>query len=281
MVAVAAGLAVPRPCFAHPTTDYRLADLNRSIAARPNDASLYLRRGEVHRLRQAWRSAEVDFLRSRRLDPDLGVVDFYLGRMLFESGRSDEAIAAVDRYLAGSPDDPRGLALRGRLRSANLDHRAAARDFDRAIRAYAESGASAPPEIFLERARALVDADPGQIDRALRGLNEGLELLGRPVTLELAALELESSAGRYEAALERIDRHLAVRPGSTAWRMRRGAVLERGGRHAEAGAEYRRVLAGLERLPDHRRNLPGPARQRTEARSALQRFEHAEDGADE
>ena len=188
------------------------------------------------------------------------------------------------RYIVVFNDDvadPRGLALGGRLRSANLDHRAAARDFDRAIRAYAESGASAPPEIFLERARALVDADPGQIDRALRGLNEGLELLGRPVTLELAALELESSAGRYEAALERIDRHLAVRPGSTAWRMRRGAVLERGGRHAEAGAEYRRVLAGLERLPDHRRNLPGPARQRTEARSALQRFEHAEDGADE
>src|SRR5437762_2325091 len=71
----------------------------------------------------------------------------------------------------------------------------AARDFTGAI-AGSRPARPPSPDLYLERARALESAGDTRLEEALRGLEDGLALLGRPVALELAAADLERRLGR-------------------------------------------------------------------------------------
>jgi len=107
----------------------------------------------------------------------------------------------------------------------------------------------------------------------LDGLDEGLEALGEPVTLQLYALELETGAKRYDDALRRVNRLAAQSARKEPWLMRRGAILEAAGRNAEAAETYRGALTALDTLPASRRNNNAVRRLETEARAALTRLE--------
>ncbi len=262
------------PCVhSHPGIPSQIEDLTRQIAAAPENAALYLQRGELRRLHREWKAAEADYGRCLRLDPDLAGVDLGLGRMYLESGRPAEALAPLDRYLAGQPGDGAALAIRGRAHADHGAHRAAAADFDRAIAAYRAQGSRPPPDLFLDRARSLTAAGDGRGIEALRGLDEGLALLGNAVTLELEAIEIELSLDRFDAALARVDRHLDNGRRSGPWLMKRGAILEQAGRHGAAAGVYRQALEAFETLPASRRSTPAAARRIEEIRTALRRVE--------
>ena len=74
------------PLLAHPGIDVQIADLTERIAATPNDARLYLRRGELYRLHRDWKEAESDLRHARKIDPELSVVDQSLGRLMLDAG---------------------------------------------------------------------------------------------------------------------------------------------------------------------------------------------------
>ncbi len=266
-------LVLPRPGISHPAAETRLDDLTRRIAADPDSAELYLQRGELHREQRAWDAAEADYTRSRRLDPDLAAVDFCLAKMRFESGRDQEAMPLLDLYLAVVPGDGAALALRARVRDELGEHLAAAVDYGRAIAAWRAAGALPQPDLYLGRAASLVAAGEIHVADALAGLDEGLKILARPVTLELEALDLELRLGRFEAALARVDRRLtdARRPG--AWLIRRGLVLEGSGRYEEALEAYGSAYADFDARPAGRRQAPAVARQLDSIRKALVRVE--------
>ena len=157
------------PALAHPNPDRQIADLDRLIAARPRDATLFLRRGEIHRGLSDWKAAAADYRRVRQLDPALDAVDLCLGRMLVESRRPREAIPALDRFLAKHPDHPMAIASRARARARLGRSVQAADDFTRAI---AQSQPHADPDLYLERARALAEGQEPRLDEAIRGLDE-------------------------------------------------------------------------------------------------------------
>ncbi len=192
------------PGVAHVAIDEQIAELTRRIEADPGDASLYLRRGELRRLHGEHGAARADYETARRLEPAMAAVDLCLGTLLLEAGRPDEAAAALDAFLNRRPDDPEGLAARGRARTRLGRHLEAAEDFTRAIAQHREP-ASPRPELYLERARALSAAGDAWLEEALRGLEQGAERLGRPVALVLAAAEIERRAGRPADARQRLE----------------------------------------------------------------------------
>jgi tetratricopeptide (TPR) repeat protein len=274
-------LLLPHPGIAHPATEARIDDLSRRIAADPGRAGLFLQRGELHREHRSWDRAEADYVESRRLDPDLAAVDFCLARMRFDTGRHAEAIALLDRYLTAAPGDGAALALRARVRSETGEQLAAAQDYGRAIAAWRAAGQPPPPHHYLGRAASLVAAGEAFVAEALEGLDEGLELLGRPVTLELEALELELRLGRFDEALARVDRRLAEarRPGP--WLIRRGLVLEGAGRYEESLRAYGSAYDDFDARPAGRRHAPAVVRQLDSITTALTRVEarlHAAEG---
>jgi len=276
LVLIVCILPVARPVHAHQDIEEQIADVTRRIATDSDDARLYLRRGELHRIHEDWPAALADYDRARRLDTELDIVDFCVGRVQLEAGEPRSALRSLDRFLARKPRHPEALLLRGRAHARLGQWRAAATDYDRAISRSVEHGYRPAPETFIERAKVLKSAGPEHHARALGGLEEGIDLLGGPVVLELAALEMERILGRTDDALARLDRLAAgaVRP--EPWLVQRGEILETAGRLTEARQAYGLALDALETLPVHRRNVTAMIRWERHAREAVVRLETAD-----
>ena len=237
---------------AHEGLHGQIAEVTARIKRAPLDANLYLRRGELYRLHQDWRRAAADYDRAARLQPALAVVDLARGKMLFEAGRPQGAMLALDRYLLNQPRDVEALVTRARVFVKMGRRIEAGRDFTTAI----NLTSTLQPELYIERSRALADApgsNMGDTIEALRGLDEGLTKLGPLVTLQLCAIDLELRRKNYDSALARLQTVAAQSPRKETWLVRRGEILLLGGRKREAQEAFAGALAALQSLPTHRR----------------------------
>jgi tetratricopeptide (TPR) repeat protein len=242
-IVAALGLAIPTAMFAHGDLHVRIAAMTEQIAKNPDNARLFLERGELHREHQDWKAAEADYDRAERLDPKLSRVDFCRGEMLVDSGDLKAACAMFDRYLTREPEDGHALVARARALVKLGKREAAVADFTSAIRLLAEP----QPEFFLERAQALL-AD-GRVEEALRGLDEGVKRLGPIVTLQLYAIDLELGRKAYDAALARLATIEAQAARKESWLSKRGDIELLMGRPKDARKSYAAALAALDALP--------------------------------
>lgn len=201
--AVAAWVALhPAVARAHEEPSAQIDALSGAIAANPNDATLLLRRAGLHLLDGRWDAAAIDIDRAERLDPALDDARLLRARLHLDSGRPAAALDCADRFLARRPGDSGGLRLRAHARLALGDARAAADDLDAAI-----ARASAPsPDLYLERAEAILAAAPAAEAEALRGLDEAERRLGVAAPLALRAIEIELARGDTAAARARAAR---------------------------------------------------------------------------
>jgi tetratricopeptide (TPR) repeat protein len=260
---------------AHLPVDEQIHDITHQIQRQPEQVELYVKRGELHRVRREWNAALADYERSRELAPDLVLVDRLMGRLFVESGRPAEAMVSLDRYLARRPEDVVALAFRGRARSALGDPQGAVRDLQQAVSASPRPSS----HLYLERARAQRAA--GSPVEALQGLEDGLARLNRPVTLELEALDLERELGRSDAALARLDRLARSTQRPEPWLVRKAELLEQSGEIAAARHVYGEARRGLEALPGHLRKRGSLMRLAVEIDAGLARTAAAEtEGSD-
>jgi predicted Zn-dependent protease len=269
---LASGLLVLPVVQAHPDLDWQISQMTARIEADPRNAQLYLQRGELHRLHREWTAAESDFRRARALQPDLATVDFYIGQMKLDADLPKQAKKALDRFLLKEPDHARAHIARARALVRLGQPLAAVRDYDNALAAHGKDHRP-EPTYYLERARALASAGTEHLDAAVRGLDEGLERLGHPVTLQLYAIELELERKRYDAALARVEQIASRANRQESWLVRRGEILESAGRVAEARSAYATALDALEALPASRRGSRAMLRLQAQAESALERLD--------
>lgn len=259
--------------YGHPDIELQILHTTREIALEPRTGRLYLKRGELHRIHQDWELAESDFRRAAEVGPDLPEAEFHLARVLLDTGRAQEALSGVGRFLERRPGHVAGLVLRARTRAVLGRAEEAVADWNLAIAGAFEGGGAPTPAYYLERAALLESL--GRTTTAIAGLEDGLERLGRPITLELRALELETAAGRWEPALARIDRMAGASPRKETWLARRGEILERAGRLPEARRAYHEAQSALERLPAGRRSSRAMLRLRESLAEGLARIDAA------
>ena len=242
---------------AHEGLHEQIVAITAKIKRDPKNASLYLQRGELHRLHRDWGRASADYDRAQRLQPSLTIVDLARGKMLFESRRYQSAKMVLDRFLQRQPDHYDGLVTRARVLASTNARFESAHDFTRAI-----AIATTPePELYLERATVLA-GEKSYVEEALRGLDEGIEKLGPVVTLQLAAIDIELSRKNYDAALARLDSIINQSQRKETWLVRRGEILRAAGRNDEARAAFTAALEAIQSLP--------PARRQTRAVTALE-----------
>ena len=249
---------------AHEGVDEHIVAITAKIKRDPRNASLYLQRGELYRLRRNWTRAAADYDRASRLQPTLTVVDLARGVMLFESGKFQRAKLVLDRFLDKEPANVEGVVTRARVVAKLGARLEAARDFTQAI----TSSQSPEPELYLERAEALA-ADKRYVEEALRGLDEGIKQLGPLVTLQLAAIDIELRHKNYDAALSRLDLIAAQSERKEMWLVRRGEILKTAGRNEEAEVAFNAALVAIESLPPSRRQTRAMTALELRARSAL------------
>jgi tetratricopeptide (TPR) repeat protein len=244
---------------AHEGLHEQILAVTAKIKRDPKNASLYLHRGELHRLHRDWTRAAADYDRAARLQPNLTIVDLARGKMLFEAGRLQRAKFTLDRFLSQQPGHYEGLLTRARVLARIGARNDAIKDFTQALD-LAESS-TPEPELYLERAQVTA-GDAQRIAEALNGLDEGIKRLGPLVTLQLAAIDLELRRHNYDGALHRLDLIAAQSERKESWLVRRGEILKLAGRDEEARAAFNAALVAIESLP--------PARRQSRAITALQ-----------
>lgn len=263
---IAAGLLAPAAAFAHADIVERIVALDAQILAAPKDPALYLKRGELHRLHRDWPAALSDYDQAARLDPDDPALNYYRGRMRLESGDPAQARPLLNQFLTARPDHADALLIRSRALVRLGEPKAAADDLTRAI-AHLDQPT---PEVYLERARALVAAGPDNLDNALAGLDEGIARLGPLVTLIQYGIETERAHGRHAQALNRLDTLPAQISGQPTWLAVRGDILRDLGDMELAQASYRSGLDKIETYPMARRNARATTALEARLREALQ-----------
>jgi hypothetical protein len=188
------------PARAHGPLAEQIEALTLAIAARPHDADLYLRRGEIHRLGREWDAARRDYDRAAQLDPAHAATTLCRAALWLDTGDPGAAVQALDTFLAASPDHPEALWLRSRARRTMGQIPAAIADMDRAIALHPNPR----PEHYLERAQALGLDDPDHLEDVLRGLDAGIARLGPAASLTAKRSEILATAaerGRDAGAL--------------------------------------------------------------------------------
>jgi tetratricopeptide (TPR) repeat protein len=247
---------------AHEGLHEQIVAITAKIKRDPKNASLYLHRGELHRLHRDWTRAAADYDRAERLEPELTIVGFVRGRMLFESGRLQRAKFTLDRFLAHQPNHFEALVTRARVLAKLGAADDALNDFTHALTI------SPDPELYLERAQ--VEARDGRhIAQALTGLDEGIRNLGPLATLQIAAIDLELRRRNYDAALTRLETVMSQSERKEAWLARRGEILELAARPQEARAAFQDALAAIASLPPNRRQTRSITALQLRIRTAL------------
>jgi tetratricopeptide (TPR) repeat protein len=209
---------------AHDGLAERIAAITTQIVQNPASGALLVRRAELYRFSRQWREALADLDRASTLDPAMAAVDLARAHVFLDVGHQQAAVDAASRFLTRQPGHADALIVRGRARARLGFAEEGAIDFTRAL------DQRPAPDLYIERARAVLGSGAARIEGALRGLDEGIARLGPIVTLELEAIDLELRLKRYDAALSRLDRVSAQAARQESWLARRGAILERAGR---------------------------------------------------
>jgi tetratricopeptide (TPR) repeat protein len=234
----------PEAARAHGDVHLRILALTQRIeAATNNPARLYLERGELQREHGLWEAAAADYDRAAQLDPGLAGVDFCRAKLLADRGELDAARAMFDRALQRNPADGECWVGRARVRLKLGQRTAAIADFRRGLELLPR------PEADYVRELAETLATAGDVEGALRSLDEGIKKLGPIVPLQGYALNLELGRKNPDAALARLETILAGTARKEKWFARRGDILVVVGRAAEARKSYEAALAAINRLP--------------------------------
>jgi predicted Zn-dependent protease len=232
---------------AHGDLHGQIEKVSAEIAKEPQNADLYLRRGELRRLHAEFSEAASDFEKAAALRPDWPQVEIAKSRLAFSAGNFEAAIAGMDRLLPKHPEYPEAWLIRARAKARLGKHVEAAKDYSEIV----ERVDRPEQDIFLERAAALAVSGDDHLNEALRGLEVGLAKVGRVITLELAALDVELKLKRFDDALRRIDQIAAASKRQESWLARRGEVLIQAGRAEEARLTFRKALDAIAGLPPH------------------------------
>ncbi len=242
----------PWPVRAHPDLLVQIQEVTKQLEKEPNNAELYLKRGELWRAHADWEAAYADYERAAALAPDLAVIDLARGRLFLDFGWPLSARAVLDRFLSRQPGHVEGLILRARARTRLNLRLAAAQDYTRAIDLSPEPG----PDLFIERAQVFAAEGREYLPAALQGLDEGIRKLGPLVTLQLFAIDMELKQKNVDGALARLDQVAGKSPRKETWLARRGEILQQAGRPEEARQAFQAALASFQTLPPTRRNVP-------------------------
>jgi tetratricopeptide (TPR) repeat protein len=248
-------LIAPQRAAAHAELTIQLDAVTLEIQKDPNNAELYVRRGQLRREHLEFELAGADFDKAEALAPTVAHFNLLRGKLYLDWGWPLTARACLDLYLAKNPSSVDALVLRARVLQRLSLNRSAVNDYDLALDLSAEPS----PDLFIERSQMLMNLGNEHWTEALRGLDEGIKRLGPLVTLQLFAIDAEVKQQRYDGALARVNQIAERSPRKETWYARRAEILVQAGRPAEARKAYEAALAALNSLPPARRNVPAMA----------------------
>lgn len=231
------------PLNAHPDPGHSLIEIDRHLAASPDDPQLLLRKAELF-LQAGHPDLSLPITaRLLEISPDDPTVLLARARVAAALGRFDQAIADATAITRRFPRFAGAWALLARLHheSGRPDEAIAAK-----LRQLDADGHPDPGD-FLSAAAWLRDRGrTGDADAALGVLDRAGSVFGSLVGIQQSAIAIECSLGRYDAALARVDLLVGKYHPSVSFSLLRADIFEAAGRDAEAARACDSALALLD-----------------------------------
>jgi len=220
------------PAAAHPGLHEQAQIVEAELAKAPEDPERHISMGRILGEKKDWDAALASYALAEKLGAPHARIAVLQGAAYLDAGWPHMARERFEQALAAEPGDP--VAHLGRARAwMKLEHpEKAVADFEVVLRTIP----SLQPGYVLEYRDALRAA--GRADEAIGVLDVGMKRLGVVPSLQLAAIDAQVDAQRYDDALRRLDLLLDTSPGHPLWTARRGEILERAGRTEEARLAY-------------------------------------------
>ena len=251
----------------HPEFEARLAEINAELVERPDDASLYLRRGRLYHDHGDWDRALADYERAAAQQAGLAQLPCLRAATLLDAGFPRTALVIVETVLMRDAGQTTALCLRARAMTAlgRVDEAATALGV-------AIEGMDSPAlDLRVELARTLAKGGGG-LDAALASLDRAMARLGPLVSLRLEAVSLARQTGRVDLAIARLDRLIEDTPNPARHLWLRALLLVESGQTAEAVDQLHAVCDEIDAMPQGLRARPGFVALREAARAAATRL---------
>lgn len=252
--------------WAGPSHGHIIDYIDGKIAAQPERADLYLRRAHLYAEIKHWRDAFADLDKAEQLGL-AAQADVARGDFLSRRQQWAKALVVLDKVLAANPDHPDALLLRSKALDASGKPQAA-------MASYLHL-AEVKPDMGIGQYRKLAQllAQHRSHEQAIALLERRMAQVGVVPQLQQLAIELDTSAQRYESAIRRLHTMAAFSQSSPKWQLNL-AELHWANGNRDAAAEYlahaqqllsrarqtrasQRLLADAQRLEEAMRKAQG------------------------
>lgn len=240
-----------------------VASLGEELGKNLDDAALHFELAEAHVGHDEWRACLGELVRVEALAPGVYPTGFLRGLALHTGGKEEDAKKELDGFLSANPNHVNALATRGRVLMKLGKPADAAVDLQKAV----ELSAAKHPEMVVELANCYVEL--GKPLEASKSVDAALKLRGDDTSLLRRALEIETEAGAWDAALGRMDALQKTAPRKEPWMARRAELLSRASRTEDARAAWAELRDHLLSLPNLERGTPQNTALLAQARKSL------------
>lgn len=240
-----------------------MLSLTAEMETRPNDPELYRKRARVQVDHEDWQAALVDLEKADRLDQKLVESELLRGRALLLGHQPQAALSCLRLAVHGFPELATPRMYEARALAELSRYAEALGVFKQAV----ERLAQVEPDHVFEMAGLARQAEGAS--SALTVLDEGLDKLGHLPSLADEALKIEIELKRYDAAVVRVTRVLAVTQAPLTWLAKRADLLTLAGRADEAQEDWQQVVGQIRSLPTLQRGSHAMCRLLERAQVAL------------
>lgn len=229
-------------CCAHEGPEHEIEELTEQMKVQGETADLLLQRAIEYKVLGEFAKAARDLERAIELEDDLVTAQRELSQAYFSLGKTNEALATVTRALKSGGDaaEQAGLLVtRAGILRARREYSRALADVNDAVRKHP---ANAEWYLIRSQLQAILRLHPERV----KGLEEGLKETGSGLLLGEHVDALIDNK-QYSAALEIIDKELALSRWKASWLIRRGKVRLAAGKVADGKQDLERAIDELNR----------------------------------
>ncbi len=231
--------------LAHGPVHESIKRVTKKIKKDPNNASLYLERGQYYQVDENFDLALNDFTSVRALDSENKIIDYHCGKLFAEHGFPTMAMRYANQFLSYNSEHVAGLMLRASIFVQLGKDSLAIVDYEKGIK-----NTTVPkPEYFIDISKAFIAADSTNFKDALDWLEKGEEYLGFNITLKSYAYDLAKKNKRYDKAAEITDKVLLKMNRKETWLYKKAVVLELSKDFQNAQVVYQETINHIKKLP--------------------------------
>lgn len=192
-------LFFPLMLFAHDDLNFQIDRLSKRIEANPQNANLYLKRGDLFFQQEQWIKSIRDFEKSIRIENLNNETQVKIALAWYELGQLDFAMEYINRALENNHNHAHALWTKGKLLYKKGDWEKSQTLLKKAI----DLNAKKLPDQFLELVDLLENNESiYSLENAITILDEGIEHLGQLMVFQEKKVELFCKMKKFDAAIQ-------------------------------------------------------------------------------